>query len=98
MKNIENRIMKYILINKKLNISYEKIRFQYSSFLILIWSFINILILIFLHIPIKSVKIRMIIYYIQIISFLLEPILYIFIFRSLSIITLLRMTNEIYFI
>jgi hypothetical protein len=98
MKSIENRLSKYFSIDQKLNLSHRKTRFQYSSYIILIWSFFNILLLLFLHVPIRHIQIRSIVYYIQIISFLLEPILYIFIFRSISLITLLRQTNGIYFI
>ncbi|CAF1045686.1 unnamed protein product [Rotaria sordida] len=98
MKVIDNRISKYISIDEKLNLSYQKYRFQYSSYIILIWSFINILLLIFLHIPIKHIQIRTILYYTQIFSFLLDPIIYILIFHSLSLITLLKPVNRIYFI
>ena len=96
MKSMENRISKYISINQ--NLSEQKIRFQYSSYIILIWSFLNILLLICLHIPLKHKQIRIILYYTQLISFLFDPVLYIFIFRSISLITLLRPTNGIYFI
>jgi hypothetical protein len=98
INGIENRMSKTSPIDKNLNLFQDKTRFQYSSYLILIWCFINILLSIFLHIPIKHIQIRTMVYYTQLISFLLEPILYIFVFRSLSIIILLRPTNQTYFI
>ncbi|CAF2403983.1 unnamed protein product [Rotaria sp. Silwood2] len=98
MKAIENRIFKYISMDEKLNLSQLKVQFQYSSYIILIWSFINILLSIFLHTPIKYLQIRIILYYSQIYSFLLDPIIYILILRSLPTITLLRPTNKVYFI
>jgi len=87
-----------IIVHKRQTKSLNISQFQYSSFFILIWTFLHILLVIFLHIPIKYQQIRMTIFYIEIISFLLEPILYLFIFRSLSRIILLRPSNQIYFL
>jgi hypothetical protein len=101
-KCIKRRLKKYfstfaIEQKQKLNIIHRKNQFQYASYIILIWSFINIALLIGIHIPIEDGKlIKSIIYYIQMFAFVFDPILYIFIFRSLSIITLLRPTNELH--
>ncbi|CAF3061354.1 unnamed protein product [Rotaria sp. Silwood2] len=104
MKSIKHRILKYFSTCKieqrkqKLNMVQRKNDFQYASYIILIWSFINILLLICIHIPTEHGRtIKSVIYYIQIVAFLIDPILYIFIFRSLSIITLLRPTDEFHF-
>ncbi|CAF0738712.1 unnamed protein product [Rotaria sordida] len=101
MKSIKHRILKYFSTfnidqhRHKLNIVQRKKNFQYASYIILIWSFINILLLICIHIPIERQRIlKSVIYYVQMFAFLIDPILYIFIFRSLSIITLLRSTDE----
>jgi hypothetical protein len=105
MKCIKRRISKYLSRftieqqhKQKLNIIHRKNQFEYASYVIFIWSLINIALLICIHIPTQDGKvIKSIIYYIQMFAFLFDPILYIFIFRSLSIITLLRPTNELYF-
>jgi len=104
MKCIKRRISKYLSTltieqhKQKLNIIHRKNQFEYASYVILIWSLINIALLICIHVPIEDGKvIKSIIYYIQMFAFLFDPILYIFIFRSLSIITLLRPTNELHF-
>ncbi|CAF0998639.1 unnamed protein product [Adineta steineri] len=94
MISIKNRISKIFSID----LLEEKTRFQYSSYIILIWSCFNILLLILLHIPTEYKQIRMIVYYTQLLSYLFDPILYIFIFRTLSIISLLRPINEIYLV
>lgn len=72
-------------------------KFNYS-FLILIWTFLNIIILICLHIPIEYKQIRIIIYYMQIILFLIEPFLCLFIYRSSAKLTTLKSSNQIYFL
>jgi hypothetical protein len=103
MKCIKQRMSKYLSTftieqhKHKWNLTYRKTQFQYASYVILIWSLFNIILLICVHIPIEHIKIKSMIYYIQLFAFLFDPILYIFIFRSLSIITLLRPTNELYF-
>ncbi|CAF3459324.1 unnamed protein product [Rotaria sp. Silwood1] len=104
MKSMKHRMLKYFSTFKinqhkqKLNIIRRKRHFQYASYIILIWSFINILLLICIHTPTEhGIIIKSIIYYVQISAFLIDPILYIFIFRSLSIITLLRPTDEFEF-
>ncbi|CAF1980242.1 unnamed protein product [Rotaria magnacalcarata] len=101
MKSIDHRISKYFATFKieqhtqKLNIIQRKTLFQYSSYIILIWSLINIILLIFIHVPIEhDSSIKSIIYYIQMCVFLIDPIIYMFIFRALSIITLLRPTDQ----
>ena len=83
---------------QKSRIIHRKNQFQYASYVILIWSLINIILLICIHIPMENGPIiRSTIYYIQMFALILDPILYIFIFRSLTIITLLRPTDEFYF-
>ncbi|CAF1067450.1 unnamed protein product [Adineta steineri] len=100
---IKRRILKYFTIfkieqNKQNLIIYQQKQFQYASCIILIWSFINIILLICIHIPIEHERlIKSSIYFIQMFAFIFDPILYMFIFRSLAIITLLRPTNELYF-
>lgn len=103
-KCIKRRISKYFSTftieqhKQKLNIIYRKNQFQCASYIILIWIIFNIILLICIHIPIQDGRIiKSTIYYIQMFSFLVDPILYIFIFRSLSIIILLRPTNELCF-
>ncbi len=105
MKSIKRRMVKYFSTfpiessrQQKSNIIHRKNQFQYASYVILIWSLINIILLICIHIPIENGRIiRSTIYYIQMFALILDPILYIFIFRSLTIITLLRPTDEFYF-
>jgi hypothetical protein len=104
MRCIKRRILKYFSTftieqhEQKLNIIHRKNQFQFASYIILIWVIFNIILLICIHTPIDNEKLlKSTIYYIQMIAFLLDPILYIFIFRCLSIITLLRPTNELYF-
>ncbi|CAF3626398.1 unnamed protein product [Rotaria socialis] len=98
MNAIENHTSKYISNDENLNLSRQKTQFQYCSYAILIWSFLNILLLIILHVPTQNAQIRTVIYYIELFSFLLDPIIFIVIFYSLSIITLLPSKNEIYYI
>jgi hypothetical protein len=62
--------------------------FQFS---ILLWSFLNIVLLLSLHIPMKYSGIRLFFYNIQIISFFIEPMFYI-------IINLLKSINEVCFL
>jgi hypothetical protein len=103
MKSIKRRIKNYFSTfsqssQQKSNIIHRKNQFQYASFIILIWSLINIILLICIHIPFENRRIiRLTIYYTQMFALILDPILYIFIFRSLSIVTLLRPTDEFYF-
>ena len=103
MKCINQRISKYFSTftieqhKQKLNIIHQKNQFQFASYIILLWVIFNIILLICIHIPINNGElIKSTIYYIQMLTFIFDPILYIFIFRSLSIITLLRPTNELY--
>jgi hypothetical protein len=103
MKCIKRRISKYfstfkIEQHKQELINYRRKEFQYTSYIVLIWSFINIILLICIHIPIEHEPIiKSTIYYLQMFAFVFDPILYMFIFRSLLIITLLRPTNELCF-
>ena len=103
MKSIKRRMEKYFSTyiqtsQQKSNIIYRQKQFQCISYVILIWSLINMILLICIHIPLENHRIiRSIIYYIQMFALILDPILYMFIFRSLSIVTLLRPTNEFYF-
>ncbi|CAF0998702.1 unnamed protein product [Adineta ricciae] len=103
MKCIQRRIIKYLLTFKidqhQQGLIYEQQkRFQSASSIILIWTLCNILLLISIHVPIEhQPMIKSIIFYIQMLRFVLDPILYMFVFRSLSIITLLRPTSEVYF-
>ena len=99
MKSIQRRIGKYFSTSstERSNILDRKNQFQHASSVILIWSLINIILLICIHIPIENDRlIKSIVFYIQMFALIFEPILYIFTFRSLSIITLLRPSNEIY--
>lgn len=90
MKSIDKR-----LINSSLDLLKQKQRFQYSSYVILIWSLFNIVLLICIHTPFDNYQlIKSIVYYLQLFVLLFDPILYTFIFRSLSIITRLRSTNH----
>ncbi|UJR20929.1 hypothetical protein I4U23_024038 [Adineta vaga] len=98
MKEINHRLTKNLLIMDDPNLRHEKTRFQYSSYAILIWSFFIMLLTISLHIPLANIQIRTIVFYTQLITFLIDPILYIFVFRSLSIISLLRPINGAYFV
>lgn len=98
METIESRISKYEYHEENLYLNHEKRQFRFASFFILIWSFINIILLIGLHLPIQHTKLRTVLYYSQLLSVPLDLILYPLIFRSLSIITLLRSANEIYFV
>lgn len=101
IRSIDCRIEKYFTRltveneEEKLRIIGRKIPFLYASYSILIWSLINIGLIIGIHMPCENEFIRYSIYYSQMGAFLLDPLLYIFIFRSLSIITLLRPTSEL---
>lgn len=79
---------------ERLRLSDRARQFQYASSLTLFWSLFNILLLICVHTPFNQhLLIRLIVYYVQLIVLLIDPILYIFIFRSLSIITLFKPTE-----
>lgn len=99
MKSIQRRIGKYFSPSslERSTVLERKNQFQYASSVILIWSLINIILLICIHIPIENDRmIKSIVFYIQMFALIFEPMLYIFTFRSLSIITFLRPSNEIY--
>ena len=98
MRTIENRMSKYLSIDEQLLVAHRKKQFQCASLISLLWSLFNILLLVVLHVPIEHQTVRAITYYIQIVSFLVDPILNLLIFRSLSIITLLKSSNGIYFV
>ncbi len=102
MKCIKRRMWKYFSTftieqhQEKSIIIHRKNQFKYASYGILIWSFINMILLIAIHIPIENETwIKSLIFYMQMLALLIDPILYIFIFRSLEIITLLRPINEL---
>ncbi|UJR28594.1 hypothetical protein I4U23_009827 [Adineta vaga] len=103
MKCIEQRLLKYLLTfqidqyQHKIIVEQQK-QFQFSSLIILFWTLINILLVIFIHIPFEhNLMMKSILFYVQMFIFLIDPILYMFVFRTLSIITLLRPTSEVYF-
>lgn len=104
MKSIECRLSKHFSTykteqyTKKSNLIHRKTKFQYASYAILIWSLMNIILLICIHTPMEHQNtLKSMIYHVQMCFFLIDPIVYIIIFRSLSIITLLRPIDEIHF-
>ncbi|CAF1074223.1 unnamed protein product [Adineta ricciae] len=98
MKEIHCRLAKTLSIIDDPDLTREKIRFQCTSYVLLLWSFFLIVLIICFHIPITQIPIRTTVLYTQLITFLIDPIIYIFIFRSLSIITLLRPNSGAYFV
>ena len=103
MNSMERRLDKYLSTfpikqsDENSNIIDRKNQFQYASYVILIWSLINIILVICIHTPIDSDRmIKLIIFDTQMFAFIFDPILYIFIFRSVTIITSLRPTNVVH--
>ena len=98
--SIDRRIEKYLWTftiendEQKSDLIRRKKRFRIASYSILIWSIINLILLLGLHISFANETVKSIFYYTQLSAFLVDPILYMFIFRSLSIVTLLRPTDE----
>jgi hypothetical protein len=97
-KSIQRRILKYSTTLKlgqheeKLIIDRKNL-FQCASSIVLVWTFISIVLLICIHVPAGHERsIKSVVYHVQMCAFLFDPILYTFVFRSLSIITLLRPT------
>lgn len=101
IKSIEQRFEKHFssfILDKNQELCYFRTRknhFICISYIILIWALINIILLVGIHTPLQDESVRFFFYYSQLFALLLDPILYIFIFRSLSIITLLRPTSEL---
>ena len=101
MKSIDRRIEKHLSTlsleqeRPPSQIHFWRKQFQCASWVILIWSFVNILLLIGIHIRSEHRSIKSTLYYMQLTAFLFDPLLYIFIFRSLNIVTLLRPTEKL---
>lgn len=95
-RRLEKSLSTYPLNQSTTTIIERKNHFQYASYVILIWSLINIILLLCIHTPIDNGRmIKSIIFDIQMFAVIVDPILYIFIFRSLTIIAFLRPTNDV---
>ena len=81
-----------------LEFSSIKRKLKWSSIAMLIWYWFNILLIISIHFPLEHVKLRQIIFNLQLLSFVIEPVFCLFMFRFMSKFILFQSFNRIYFI
>ena len=100
MQTVNERILKDLstTADGQSNLCHQKSRFQRASLALLLWSFLNILLIIALHSPIDHFLFRTVVYRIELIALLVDPIVHLFLFRSLSVLIRFKSFNGIYFI
>lgn len=98
-KTINRRLNTALFLFKEQNyILTQKKYFRLSSWMFLLWTFLQLLLFITLHIPIVDTKLRHMTYVIQLISFLISPTVYLASYRSLSMIVLLKCFDQTSFV
>lgn len=97
MQTIEQEeILKEVSTDQQSELLDQKNRFQRASIALLLWSFLSILLIIVLHSPIDHVLFRTVVYKIEIVAILVDPLIHLFVFRSLSLLIRLKSFNGIY--
>jgi hypothetical protein len=98
IRTIKNRLVRYVSNNRSNEFHYEKKRFQCYSIVLLVCTCVHIVHLIGLHSAMGHVRIRHMIDSIQLVSSIIDAIVYLCLFHSLSILMRLKSFDDIYFI